>query len=514
MNERSVSYHGNETEHQFYTDEELYLMLQRVEKLSYTKGFKAGEKRGYAKGFEAGETSGYQKGFDEGKDAEKEKRKEYLRAQQKKQEEKKKIRVWQRLGFFLLSIAMICFVAKVYEGLVSIIPWINMAWTLGVIGCLIKPVGAAVKGAQNMEIDICEGSGILRTLWDGFREIWKGIQKNKVSLLLFVCFIWLLSGCLMGHLRLIPCMKAAAASCGKTFEEKFRELNPEISDTNQGDEEDNVNQSRQADDSAVREMLGKIDLLAGVKEVFAVMEVQAKEETLKEADTDELSEIAISDNELKQEIELSAEDWSKVFFAGGDYVIHDWDDQDEINEKVLDMVKDARKEKKSCILDINVLEAAWDTEDLGVFEEGTDKTAEDMKVEIEDRIARLSKDEEAVQSFQEIERIRRGREEIYGYYSQQGLTNLIANGEHKQALMLLYYGGHQETIQYHYAKSILWNIEFVEHENTSVDTVRKKLDFIAMRYKDIACVCKECGNAAKASKLQAAFEYAAEHFEE
>lgn len=513
MNERSASYHGNEAERQFYTDEELYVMLQRVEKNGYTKGVKVGEKRGYAKGFEAGETSGYQKGFDEGKEAEKEKRKEYLRAQQKKQAEKKKICVRQRLGFFLLSIAMICVVAKVYEGFASISPLFDIACVLSTVFCLLKPVWSAVTSAQNMGVDTSEGSGILQKLWDGLKEIWKGIQKNRVSLFLFVCFIWLLSGCLMGYLRLIPCMKAAAASCGKTFEEKFRELNPEVSKTNQGDEKDNACQSGRADDSAVGEMLGEIDLLAGVEELFAVMEVQAKEETLKEADIDELSEIAISDSDLEQEIELSAEDWNKVFFSCGDYVIHDWDNQDEINEKVLDMVKDACKEEKSCILDINALEAAWETEGLGVFKEGTDKTAEDMKAEIEDRIARLSNDEKVVRNFQEIERIRRSREEIYGYYSQQGLANLIANGEHKQALVLLYYGGHQETIQYHYAQSILWNIEFVKHENTSVDTVRKKLDFIAMRYKDIACVCKECGNAAKASKLQSAFEYAAEHFE-
>ncbi len=515
MDDRNVSYHGDETEHQFCANKELYIMLQKVAENSFKNGVKEGEKSGYAKGFSEGEESGYTKGLKEGEEIGYQKGlevkyNEYLRAQQKKN----KICVWQRLVFALVSIVVILIVAKIYEGLASISPWFNIAWVLGAIFCLLKPVGSVVTNSQNMESDTYEGSGILQTLWDGFREIWKGIQKNSVSLLLFVCFILLLSGCIIGHLRLIPCMKAAAVSCGETFEKTFREFNPKILDMDTGDEEDNVYQPEQVDDSAAGKPLEEIDLLAGVKPLFDVTEVQAKEETLKEADVDELSKIAISDNELKQEIELSIEDSSKVFFSGGGYFIHDWDDQNEINEKVLEMVKDARKEKKSCILDINALEAAWEAEGWVAFEEGTDMTEEDIRAEIENGIANLSSDEKVAKSFQEIERIRKGREKIYGYYSQQALTNLIANGEHKQALVLLYYGGQQETIQYHYAQSILWNIEFLEHENTSVDTVRKKLNFIAARYKDIACVCKACGNGAKASKLQAAFEYAAEHFEE
>lgn len=513
MDYRNGSYHGNKTEHQFYTEEEIYRMLQEAQRYGYRRGVKKGEESGYEKGF----AKGKEEGICQERESEKEKFNEYLKTQQEEREKERKTRVSEIGRDCLLAVGIIWGIAWGYGKLIILFEWFDRVCFGGMLLCVIKPIWSAFTDAKNMGGDTRRQKGLFRTLRATLNKLWETINNNDVSMGLFVIFICLLSGCVIGHFHLIPCMRTAVVDGSVSFGKEFRELNNLQLQNETGTKEENTSeesqQPEQRDEPAAMNQPEQTDILDGAKESFEIMKVQAKEETLKDADVNELSKIEISGSELKQKRELPVKDYNEVFFSGEEYLIEDWDDQDKINEKVLGMVKEARKEKKACILDISALAEEYDIDQTG-FEEGEATTEEDILADIKEEISALSSDEKDVKSFQEIERIKEQRKKIYQYYSQQDLANLIANGEHKQALVLLYHNGHQETIQYHYAQSILWNIEYMKHENTSIDKVRERLNFIAARYKDIACVCTECGDSDKALKLQEAFKYAADHIEE
>ena len=204
---------------------------------------------------------------------------------------------------------------------------------------------------------------------------------------------------------------------------------------------------------------------------------------------DDLRQIEISDIELDHIVNLSSVDYDFVFFTGGDYGIEDWEDQEKIDDTILRMIKDLRSEKK-----VNLFDGGIAPQD------------------VQNEIKYASDDEKKAKSFTEIERIQQVRADVYHDYPKKSIANLIANSEQLKALVLYYYHGRQQSILYHYGKSILWESEYLKYEDALNDEVSKHLSKIAQRYGDVAFACKDCTESTRALKLQTAYENAAEWY--
>lgn len=207
-----------------------------------------------------------------------------------------------------------------------------------------------------------------------------------------------------------------------------------------------------------------------------------------EGDPKEITNMKINQSELNLIYNLSEEECGIVFFLQGDYAIENWDDQDEINSKVLQLIDDARK--------------------AGFINKFDDFAPQDKK----DEIDKASKDEVSAEQFSIVKSINTTRSDIYTTYPKKSIANLIANGNQRLALILAYNGGQQATVLYYYSQSIIWEIEFLRYSDSANSTIKDHLTKIAQRYEDISLVCSMCEEAEYAEKLQIAFEYAANQY--
>lgn len=207
-----------------------------------------------------------------------------------------------------------------------------------------------------------------------------------------------------------------------------------------------------------------------------------------EGDPEEITNINVNQSELILILNLSDEECGIVFFLQGDYAIENWDDQDEINSKVLQMIDDARK--------------------AGFINKFDDFAPQDKK----DEIDKASKDEVSAERFSIVKRINTTRSDIYTTYPKKSIANLIANGNQRLALILAYNGGQQATVLYYYSQSVIWEIEFLRYSDNANSTVKDHLIKIATRYRDMNLICSKCEEAKYAEKLQIAFEHAANQY--
>lgn len=438
-----MPHHGQDAEHSF--DEEKW-------KKEIKKAIEKARKEGYKRGV-----------LDERKRAREEKRK----------------RNKQRIEAALLLVVITVVAEFVYT-------FITQQFKLIVAGgfwtALLAGVAYIIKtcsGDKELLKDTRGNKSALQSFFSGIQEFWKDIRRNNK---LFFMFIICLGGLLGGGLGQFEVVSRSVSGFKGFGEAWVNYESKKIEENNDGEAGEEPALMNESTEDKASEELNDSDGSDGNSDIAAFIEDS-------DYDVDDLRQIEISDIELDHIVDLSAEDYEFVFFTGEEYAIEDWENQEEIDDVVLRMIKDLRREKK-----------------VNLFDEGI------APQDVQNEIDYASADEKKAKSFMEIERIQQVRVDVYRDYPKKSIANLIANSEQLKALVLYYYQGSQQSILYHYGKSILWEGEYLKYKDVSNDEVNKHLSKIAQRYGDVAFTCKDCTDSTRASKLQTAYENAAKWY--
>lgn len=408
-------------------------------------------------------------------------RDEQIRAEKEKRKHNK-----QRIETFLfiLLFIIITFAAwGVYTVIKALFELAGERWFWRVLFAYAIFIIKACAGNKDLLKDTRENMGVFQKFLSGTKKLCKSIRKNikkndKLFALSIICLGCLIGGAI-GKFEVVSRTVSAAEAFGKTwisYDSQKKEVNHDgkaAEESMQMNESTEMKPSEEPNDS---------DRLDGNSDIAAFIEKSYY-------DVDDLRQIEISDIELDHIVDLSSEEYEFVFFTGEEYVIEDWEDQEEIDDAVLEMIKDLRREKK-----VNLFDGGIAPQD------------------VQNEINYASEDEKKAKSFMEIERIQQVRVDVYRDYPKKSIANLVGNSEQLKALVLYYYRGRQQSILYHYGKSILWESEYLKYEDVSNDVASKHLSKIAQRYGDIAFVCKDCSESARAERLQTAYENAADWY--
>lgn len=202
-----------------------------------------------------------------------------------------------------------------------------------------------------------------------------------------------------------------------------------------------------------------------------------------------LNKIMVSSSDLvyASELKMSKDIYNLVFFQGGLYCIKDWTDEKEILLKVKKMIETIRNKKRKNILKIKGEQ--WEKDEIS---EISDKEEEDieknLEIELKDKMDDTDK-----------------RINYFAKLPCADLANLIANAYHLYGLIAFCYNFPQDAKLYYYVKAIEYELEFISFDGVSNEVVKKRLIWIATRYKDIAFTCEDAGEVKWAEKLGQAF---------
>lgn len=205
------------------------------------------------------------------------------------------------------------------------------------------------------------------------------------------------------------------------------------------------------------------------------------------------SRLTMTDEEKTLNFNLSEDDWNEIFFQTGEYAVHDWENQSEVDDSVCRVVEDYLKQKKS-----------------NVFDESQESGGADT--ETKKRIAEISNRESELGTFRDKEQDMLERIDIYVSFPKASLALLISNDEHLLALTVFYYRGMENHIIYRYGKAIQYRFEKICFDTISKETIKRDLEWISQRYKDIAITCPTTNEAYYAEKLQVAFHNASNRY--
>lgn len=372
-------------------------------------------------------------------------------------------------------------------------------WLAGLGACIFK----ACTGDKELSEDTRGNMGVFQSFLCGIQEFSKDIRKNNKLFFLFIICLGCLIGGVVGKFEVVSRTVSAAERFGEAWISYESRKLKEIDSSGVSEQPAQIDELTDEKPSEEPGGLGELDGKTEMNQAFEVNEpngtVAVGNRSLSseimdfieksDYDVDVLRRIEISDSDLTQIMDLSLEEYEFVFFTGGEYVVGDWQNQEQINGEVLQKIEEIRGEGKINLFD--------------------DEIAPQY---VQDEINNASEDEKSARSYMEIERIQQVRVDVYGNYPKKSIANLIANSEQLKALVLYYYRGRQQSILYHYGKSILWDCEYLKYEDVSDDEVTKRLAKIARRYEDIAFACKDCTEGEKAKKLQVAYENAVEQY--
>lgn len=374
---------------------------------------------------------------------------------------------------------------------------VDDGWFWAWIGVIVTGIFKACTGDKELTKDTRGNRSAFQSVLSGMGEFWKDIHRNNKLFCMFVLCIACLTGGVLGKFNVLERTVSATTEFGNVW---INYENKSLKETNNDEEREQSvaeNEEAEGDRSDAGNCKTETEQISELNESNGTVDVSDKSLTnesvtfIEESDysVEDLRRIAISEDELVKTLYLSSEEYGSVFLAGEENAVEDWDNQEEINNTVLQMIEDQRKKRKPNLFD--------------------DETTPQY---VKDEINNASEDEKNVNSFMEIERIQQVRTDVYGDYPKKGIANLIANSEQLKALVLYYYCARQQTILYHYGQSILWESEYLSYEDTLDNEVSKRLSKIARRYEDIAFACKDCTESMKAKKLQTAYENAAEQY--
>lgn len=442
MESNYMPHHEQEIEHSFAKER-------------WKKALEEAEQRGYNKGIE-----------DERKRAAKEKRKH----------NRQKI---EAVLLILLLIAIAFVAGWAYRFITQQFKLVGGGGFWTALLALAVYIIKACSGDKELLKNTRRNMSALQSFLSGIQEFWKDIRRNNKLFVMFIIFLGCLIGGVLGQFEVVSRTVSGAEAFGKAWTGYESQNIEENNDSETGKESAQRNESTEEKPS---EEPNDSDRSDGNSDIEDFIEKS-------DYDVDDLRLIEISDIELDHIVDLSSEDYEFVFFIGEKYAIEDWENQEEIDETILQMIKDLRREKKVNLFD-----------------------GEIAPQDVQNEINYASVDEKRAKSFMEIERIQQVRADVYRDYPKKSIANLIANSEQLKALVLYYYRGRQQSILYHYGKSILWESEYLKYEDVSNDEMSKHLSKIAQRYGDVAFTCKDCTESTRASKLQTAYENAAKWY--
>lgn len=414
---------------------------------------------------------------------------------ERKKQRKQKI---ERILSFLFFIVVTFIVKLLYTFIVQYIEFVDPGWFVAWILFLAGTIFKACTGDRELLKDTRGNMSAWRSVLSGIGEFWGNIRKNNLMFSLFIlCTVCLLGG-ILGKFEVLERTVLATTEFGNAWiSYEYKSLKESSNDEESGQQsiDENVtSQNDHSDGSNCKTEANQMTELSELSEAVVQGDKSLGNEGItfiekSDYSVDDLSKIEISADEYKKILYLSSEEYDIVFLAGEKYAVEDWENQEEINDMVLQMVKDNRAKRKTNLFD-NGLAPQY----------------------VQDEIDKASADEKNVRSFMEIERIQQVRDEVYDDYPKKGIANLISNSEQLKALVLYYYSAQQQTILYHYGKSILWDGEYLSYADVLDGEVSKRLSKMARRYEDIAFACKDCTESLKAKKLQTAYENAAEWY--
>lgn len=206
-----------------------------------------------------------------------------------------------------------------------------------------------------------------------------------------------------------------------------------------------------------------------------------------------LDNIRVSDNELNDVSNLSSADKNELFYLGGDYKINDWESEDEINNKVLQRVRDEIQKKRENVFDRK-------------------KNDEGAPQEICDRVSKLSEIEGKIVTLEEKKIILEEREDIFNMFPKGSLAKLIANDNQDIALILFFKAGNKKTVLYYYAQSIKYRHQIIRFKDIGNSEIKRRVNEIKRSYEDIEYIFSNDKECYYARKLKSAYQYAADQY--
>lgn len=467
---KGKAHRGKRRERKFETDDRLNVKDRAIAEYNYRKGYKKGREEGIREGIQEG-----------------------IKQESENKKVKKRKKMVASCGMFALFFIVVAFSAwlcAVFEKVFVVV--CTFATSFLGIG-IVYPIKEKVKNNGDKKGDVQAGEGILQTALKGGMKLWKGVRNNSMSIFLIGLSVALFIGGAWGRFKMSVCLEKASQTFVETFMESNKETLKNLSNSEGNGSSDEENKPEQDDETdqdsqAVQSTQGD----APDEDAASDNEVTANEmETFfEESDInkEELRQIEIADTVILQELDLKDEEYIAVFFTGGEYQIEDWEDQQEINDKVIKAISDMREEEKISIFDR--------------------MASQNLKDEVE----RMKNTDETTKSFSEKQNISERRQKVYEDFPKRSFTSLISNSEQWQALALIYYNGQQKSIMYHYAQSIIWDMEYLKYKWNTEEDIKDRLLIIAQRYEDIAFICTNCSERKLAQRLQVAFENAAEQF--
>ncbi|MCH5264765.1 MAG: hypothetical protein J1F02_02620 [Lachnospiraceae bacterium] len=207
-----------------------------------------------------------------------------------------------------------------------------------------------------------------------------------------------------------------------------------------------------------------------------------------------IERVTIQKVELEERNKLSENDRNELFYLSGKYRILNWNNQDEINKKVLLKVHD----------------------EIGKQEENVfDKKPKDggAPQKLCDKISEISEKENSIKTFTEKKENLEERECAYSIYPKESLANLLANDYQDIALILYYNNGDSDSILYHYAQSIQYRHQVLGFAGLFNTGIKRKINFIEKSYKDLEIMyAQDTEINLYSKKLKKAYQFVADQY--
>lgn len=179
---------------------------------------------------------------------------------------------------------------------------------------------------------------------------------------------------------------------------------------------------------------------------------------------------------------LEQDTFNTLYFLDGPYEILDWEDEDEIQQKVSDCIQSYLDQSRPNEFD--------------------QFAPEDIRAEA----ARASEQERWLSNSEELDSLIMIRKEIFETYPKYSLAHMIAESYNRYGLEYVEVNGNFSTIEYYYGQSIQWLLVSLSYASDDSDTIRMLLSSIQMRYHDIASFAPSGSESGRyAMKLYAAY---------
>lgn len=162
--------------------------------------------------------------------------------------------------------------------------------------------------------------------------------------------------------------------------------------------------------------------------------------------------------------QLSIEEYNKLYFLSGPFVITDWTNMGEVCLVLTEFLDNLKSQNRLNSFDSNA------------------------STSLQNDVYYASQLEAKMCDSQDLDYIIEVRTTAWSQYPKHSLATLLASNYQRYALEYYKISGSYETIEYYYAQSTFWLFESLAFSNVGNYTTKNTLSMIKMRYHDIASV--------------------------